>query len=729
MSGKRKLFVVLLLFLVLLLQGCGGGGGGGNKAPKITSTIPAGKTLTVIPGQVVDFSVTAKDDDGDALSYLWEASKGTLDAGNTSTAKWTAPSTAGSATVKVTVADGKGGTASHTWTITIGSVQPPRILNPKPESSPTQRAEVNINEEIILSIQTNDPQGLPLESEWTCTRGTIENPQLNTAKWKAPGTTGPAQVTVKVTNSAGVSSSHTWYFTVKGSIVYVREDITGTVTWVAGNIYVIDQHDIYVRGTLTINAGAVVKFGDGLSLLTRDSGRISAQGSAESPVVFTSLHDDLWGGDTNGNQDATTPEPGVWGSVYLGTRSGNKFEYCHFYYGGGGWMDGMLDLGSSSGTSVKNCTFAFAEGFALYAVEAEKVTIEGNTFYLNEKPLAINVSTSLDDSNTFHNPQAPSEQNTYQGIFVQPRPTSTFTQSISWAESEAAFVLEDYQWYIDDSGKLTLGPGVTVKLPASADMAVRTNLEAKGEAGRPVVFTSIHDSTYGGDSSGPAPDDPQRGDWNSILIENEARATFEHCVIAYGGGGESLSDGWAALRVYDNSNAVTIKNTLFKDNNRALDLMSPKGTIENCRFERNLYPLKVDVNIDTDNSLVIVDNDYNAIYVDSERWSLFTRQSVEWLHTGVPYVLLSGLYLEQTTIQLGTGTILRAYQDVDIDVSNLSRLQGFANAYFTSYRDTQRGGNVGWPGPAAKGDWEGIWDDSQLKYVSAPNVLYARYPE
>ena len=100
MSGKRKLFVVLLLFLVLLLQGCGGGGGGGNKAPKITSTIPAGKTLTVIPGQVVDFSVTAKDDDGDALSYLWEASKGTLDAGNTSTAKWTAPSTAGSATVK-----------------------------------------------------------------------------------------------------------------------------------------------------------------------------------------------------------------------------------------------------------------------------------------------------------------------------------------------------------------------------------------------------------------------------------------------------------------------------------------------------------------------------------------------------------------------------------------------------------------------------------------------------
>lgn len=64
---------------------------------------------------------------------------------------------------------------------------------------------------------------------------------------------------------------------------------------------------------------------------------------------------------------------------------------------------------------------------------------------------------------------------------MQPRPTSTFTQSISWAESEAAFVLEDYQWYIDDSGKLTLGPGVTVKLPASADMAVRTNLEAKGK--------------------------------------------------------------------------------------------------------------------------------------------------------------------------------------------------------------------------------------------------------
>ena len=104
-----------------------------------------------------------------------------------------------------------------------------------------------------------------------------------------------------------------------------------------------------------------------------------------------------------------------------------------------------------------------------------------------------------------------------------------------------------------------------------------------------------------------------------------------------------------------------------------------------------MYPLKGDVNIDTDNSLVIADNDYNAIYVYSERWPLITRQFVEWLHTGVSYVLLSGLALDQTTIKLGTGTILRAYQDVDNDVSNLSRLQGFANAYFTSYRDTQRG--------------------------------------
>lgn len=730
MSVKRGLFAISLLCLVLVLQGCGGGGGG-NKPPKITTYIPDATELTVVIGQQQNFSVTATDPDGDALSYSWtKTGGGTLEAGTSNTAKWTAPSEAGEATVKVTVADGKGGVASHTWNITViaSDVKPPVIGDANPETSLAKPHEINVNEEITLSIKATDPQGRTLTSTWNASAGNLKDEKLDTAKWVAPGVPGYATVTVEVTNGV-LKASHTFYFEVKGNVVDVTEDITGTKTWASGNIYVIDTRDIQVTGTLKIQPGAIVKFGRGRSLQTSGSGRIEAVGNAQNPIVFTSLRDDSRGGDTNQDQDGTTPKAGDWNQVCLYTKSGNEFEYCEFYYGGGGFDQGMLDLGSSSGTPVKNCTFAFAEGIALNAQNAQKPTIENNVFYLNERPLVINFETSLGDSNTFHNPQAPSEKNEYQGIFVRPSGSSTLTQPTSWAESEAAFVLDDDQWYIEGNGKLTLGPGVTVKLN-NAYLAVRSNLVAQGEAGRPVVFTSINDSNHGGDSNGPAADDPSPGDWQYIAIESTAKATFEHCIIAYGGTEESMNDGLAAVSDVSASGGTTIKNAVFRDNLRALDLRSPKSTIANCTFEGNMYPLRVDVNIDTDNTLDIAENDYNAIYLDSDGWSpMFVRQSIKWVNTHVPYILLTDVYTEEKTIYLGSGTTLRVGADLGIYLEQGSRLEGFADAVFTSYRDTDRGGNVGWPGPAEDGDWLGIYDEKQGKWLSGGNIHYAKYPE
>lgn len=729
MRVRRKLFALsLLLCLVLLLQGCGGGGGGGIKPPKITSTNPSNLNVSMAPNEQKEFSVTVDSSSGDTLEYEWTSDTGNFLSKEGKKATWKAPATEGSANVTVKVI-GQKGQDSKTWSITVTSAQPPKILNPKPVTSQTQPGEVNVNEEIILSIDTTDPQGLPLESTWTCTRGTIQNPQLNTAKWVAPGITGQAQVTVKVTNSAGKSATHTWYFDVKGNVVYVTEDITGTVTWATGSIYVIDEKDIEVRGTLIIQPGVVVKFGDGRSLRTTGSGRIQAVGKEDSPIVFTSLRDDDWGGDTDKDQGAVQPDPGIWGAVILETNS-NRFEYCHFYYGGGSgawYSPGMLQLDHSSGTQVKNCTFAFAEGVALQAKDATNVTIQGNAFYLNEKPLAIGAETSLDDSNIFHNPLNLDEKNTYQGIFVQAMPVE---KPVSWTETEAAFVLEGYQWHVN--GKLTLGPGVTVKLSEKAFLAVndRATLEAKGEPGKPIVFTSINDSSYGGDSNGPAPDDPRPGDWEFIVIHNGGRGIFEHCVFAYGGSEEHMSEGWAALHDTNNSDGTTVKNTLFKNNRRGLTMLSTKSQIENCTFEENVYPLVVDLNIDTDNSLTIQDNRYNAIYLVVERSPQFAKQSVRWQNTGVPYVLLyDNLYTEGKTIVLGEGTILRVDRGLQINLEIGSKIENFNKAIFTSYRDTANGGDVGFGGGPNKGDWEGIWDESVLDYIGGPNILYAANPK
>ncbi len=95
--------------------------------------------------------------------------------------------------------------------------------------------------------------------------------------------------------------------------------------------------------TLTIEAGVVIKFvptetcGGGRApgqLLVY--GNLIVKGTAIEPVVFTSWYDDSAGGDTNGDGDATAPQPGNWGRVQFGSSatSNVSIEHAQFRYGG-----------------------------------------------------------------------------------------------------------------------------------------------------------------------------------------------------------------------------------------------------------------------------------------------------------------------------------------------------------------------------------------------------------
>lgn len=89
----------------------GGGQGSQNSAPQITQG-PTATPASVSAGGVASVSVQANDDDGDALSYTWQAGGGTITAGaGTKTISWTAPSSvAGSSEtfdIAVVVSDGQ----------------------------------------------------------------------------------------------------------------------------------------------------------------------------------------------------------------------------------------------------------------------------------------------------------------------------------------------------------------------------------------------------------------------------------------------------------------------------------------------------------------------------------------------------------------------------------------------------------------------------------------------
>jgi hypothetical protein len=68
--------------------------------------------------------------------------------------------------------------------------------------------------------------------------------------------------------------------------------------------------------------------------LVADSGSITAQGSQAEPVVFTSIHDDAYGG--NSDAKSTKPASGDWEGIVIRSAIHCYFHLCQFRYGGGG---------------------------------------------------------------------------------------------------------------------------------------------------------------------------------------------------------------------------------------------------------------------------------------------------------------------------------------------------------------------------------------------------------
>ena len=103
-------------------------------------------------------------------------------------------------------------------------------------------------------------------------------------------------------------------------------------------------------GTLTIEPGVIFKTGNTNSVLSMGcfncyypecvncEGHLIVQGTAENPVVFTSLKDDARGGDTNGDSSATSPQDVDWGNIRFNASSSGTFANTNFYYGGFGYI-------------------------------------------------------------------------------------------------------------------------------------------------------------------------------------------------------------------------------------------------------------------------------------------------------------------------------------------------------------------------------------------------------
>ncbi|HNW98007.1 MAG TPA: hypothetical protein PKK00_06320 [Bacteroidales bacterium] len=310
---------------------------------------------------------------------------------------------------------------------------------------------------------------------------------------------------------------------VDPKIVDVTANIDDATTWETGKIYVIKKADLFVNNELTIQPGVVIKFHPALGsgLMLGGSGKIIANGTSDSKIVFTSYKDDVHGGDNNYDENATSPAVGDWGTINLNGISGSVFQYCEFMFSGKNKCS-ALEISASASATVKNCIFRnndglYNEGGALNAsASGESTIIEDNIFYNNNIPLSIAAKYNLGNSNTFHNPDNASEKNKYCAIFVS---GSSIDNPISWSEDEVAYFLKHNGDFVVNS-TLTLGDNVVIKaLGEYADIFLMN-----GESsiinfnGSGVYFTSYKDDAHGGDSNGDGnTTSPADADWFGVV--------------------------------------------------------------------------------------------------------------------------------------------------------------------------------------------------------------------
>ena len=119
---------------------------------------------------------------------------------------------------------------------------------------------------------------------------------------------------------------------------------------------------------------------------------------------------------------------------------------------------------------------------------------------------------------------------------------------------------------------LRIDPGTVVKIDGSRiEARFGGNLIAEGDAGVPVVFTSLEDQRYGGGGTFNTNDRPEEavlspGDWGGIYVGHGGSGSIDQAVIAGAGGTTRIEGGFASF------NAIEVQQADLRLANTRLEL-------------------------------------------------------------------------------------------------------------------------------------------------------------
>lgn len=196
-----------------------------------------------------------------------------------------------------------------------------------------------------------------------------------------------------------------------------------------GSPYLIYESLLVNEGvTLTIDPGVIVKMENSASFVVY--GSVMALGTFEDPIYFTSGADDTLGGDTNYDEDDTTPQKGDWYGIIItpesddpnidnSTQESSTLNYVISRYSGGGLLvsdknvtSEGLNMGEEVSLFNSNSTFNKLSATTLNLYEGSTATINNSIINCTEEysnGVSLSDASKLDISNStvsINNPDA-----------------------------------------------------------------------------------------------------------------------------------------------------------------------------------------------------------------------------------------------------------------------------------------------------------------------------------
>lgn len=397
--------------------------------------------------------------------------------------------------------------------------------------------------------------------------------------------------------------------------------------------YIITNNLTVAEGSeVELVAGTVFKFitkNDNNKINLYINGKLAINGNNSNPVVFTSIKDDKYGGDTDGLNE--TPQAGDWGIIIIhsnGELNGSNFKIL---YGGQGIdsqsyktylieNNGKIEL---KDTIIKDFYHDGIINDGIIVIDrVEIVRNNGNNYHTTSYGIVTSKKLTITNSqiagpdigiagsgefnvknNQFVKTAYPVAFAKYpNGVVLNEWSGNTYTDNryngiriISLSDSSAKIKPFGLPYLIADN--LTVAKDIEVEIEAGTvfkfipinnqnyierfSINVDGKLLLNGTSDNPVVITSVADDNYGGDTD-VRDESPQRGDWGAIIIGSSGELVSNYGRLLYGG--LRYINFQYSYQLIVNNGKVQLTNSILHNYSRYGIINSGELVIERCQI-------------------------------------------------------------------------------------------------------------------------------------------------